>query len=79
LRPHWISKRSNFWFRRNNAPEDFTFVYVDPTQGVHRPAFDHEGVARALRVQGVKASATNLPFSWIDTKEGPVLLQTSER
>jgi dipeptidyl-peptidase 4 len=69
LRPHWISKRSNFWFRRNNAPEDFTFVYVDPTQGVHRPAFDHEGVARALRVQGVKASATNLPFSWIDTKD----------
>jgi dipeptidyl-peptidase-4 len=66
VRPHWISRSNKFWFRRSNAPGDSTFVYIDPNQGLRQPAFDHDGVARALRQKGVEASAANLPFAWID-------------
>ncbi|PSN74199.1 hypothetical protein BS50DRAFT_567071 [Corynespora cassiicola Philippines] len=69
LRPHWISQSSSFWFRRSNAPGDSSFIYVDPNQRVRRPAFDHEEVASALREQGIKAMAGDLPFTWIDTED----------
>jgi dipeptidyl-peptidase-4 len=66
MQPHWISGGNTFWFRRSNAPENTTFVYVDPNQGLRQPAFDHDGVASALIQHGVKASALNLPFDRID-------------
>lgn len=69
VQPHWISKRNTFWFRRSNAPKDSTFIYVDPNQGLRRPVFDHNGVASALRQHGIEASASNLPFTWIEVKD----------
>ncbi|CAI6331685.1 unnamed protein product [Periconia digitata] len=59
--PHWTSDRSTFWFRR----QDSTFMYVDSDHGVHEPAFDHEGVAKALRLNGIEADAAKLPFDSI--------------
>ncbi|KAL1606243.1 hypothetical protein SLS60_003645 [Paraconiothyrium brasiliense] len=69
MKPHWISGSNKFWFRESHAPEDSTFVYIDPDQGLRQPAFDHDGVAKALRQQGVEASVTNLPFVWIDASD----------
>jgi dipeptidyl-peptidase-4 len=69
VRPQWISRSNKFWFRRSNAPGDATFIYIDPNMGLRRPAFDHDGVARALRQQGIEASAANLPFTWIDMND----------
>jgi dipeptidyl-peptidase-4 len=69
VRPHWISRSNRFWFRRSNAPGNFTFVYVDPSRGLRQPAFDHDGLARALIQQGVEASAGSLPFTWIDVND----------
>ncbi|KAH8730017.1 hypothetical protein GQ44DRAFT_700687 [Phaeosphaeriaceae sp. PMI808] len=69
VQPRWILNSNTFWFQRSNAPKDSTFIYVDPNRGVRRPAFDHHGVASALRKQGIEASAAKLPFSWIDAQE----------
>jgi dipeptidyl-peptidase-4 len=69
VRPRWISRSNKFWFRRSNAPGDFTFIYIDPSRGLRHPAFDHDGVARALMKQGIEASAANLPFTWIDVSD----------
>jgi dipeptidyl-peptidase 4 len=64
--PHWIAHSSTFWYRRDIAPGQFSFVSVDAEQGVRRPAFDHEGLAKALNDEGAKADANALPFAWID-------------
>jgi hypothetical protein len=69
VRPQWILRSDKFWFRRSNAPGDFTFIYVDPSRGLRHPAFDHDGVAGALKQQGIEASAASLPFTWIDVDE----------
>jgi len=69
VRPQWISRSNKFWFRESNAPDDSTFVYIDPNQGLRQPAFDHDGVATALRQQGIEASAASLPFTWIDLND----------
>jgi dipeptidyl-peptidase-4 len=69
VRPRWISRSNKFWFRRSNAPRDFTFIYVDPSRSLRHPVFDHKGVARALVQQGIEASATSLPFTWIDVND----------
>jgi dipeptidyl-peptidase-4 len=69
VQPRWISRSNKFWFRRSNAPRDFTFIYVDPSRSLRHPVFDHKGVARALVQQGIEASATSLPFTWIDVND----------
>jgi dipeptidyl-peptidase-4 len=69
VRPRWISRSNKFWFRRSNAPGDSTFIFVDPSRSLRHPVFDHDGVARALVQQGIEASATSLPFRWIDVND----------
>jgi len=69
VQPKWISRSNRFWFRRINAPGESTFIYVDPSQGLRKPAFDHDGLARALVQRGIEASAASLPFTWIDMDE----------
>jgi dipeptidyl-peptidase-4 len=69
VRPQWISRSNKFWFRKSNASGDSTFIYTDPSRGLRQPAFDHDGVARALIQQGIEASAASLPFTWIDVNE----------
>lgn len=64
--PQWIAQSSAFWYRRDFAPGQFSFVSVDAEQGVRQPAFDHEGLAKALQDKGVKADANALPFARID-------------
>ncbi|MCJ1461767.1 hypothetical protein MMC07_000366 [Pseudocyphellaria aurata] len=64
--PRWIADSSAFWYRRDIAPDRFSFVAVRAEQGVRQPAFDHEGLAKALRDKGVEADADQLPFRWID-------------
>lgn len=64
--PRWTADSSAFWYRRDIAPGRFSFVAVRAEQGIRRPAFDHEGLAKALRDEGVKADADQLPFTWID-------------
>ena len=69
VRPRWISRSNKFWFWRSNAPGDSTFIYVDPNRDLRQPAFDHDGVAKALTEQGIEASATSLPFTWIGVND----------
>jgi dienelactone hydrolase len=64
--PHWLPSGSAFWYRRHIAPGKFEFVLVNGTTGESRPAFDHDGLAHALRKRGTEVEAESLPFDWID-------------
>ncbi len=64
--PQWIGHSNCFWYRRDVGPSQFSFVSVDAEQGVRRPAFDHERLAKALNDHGVEADGNALPFAWID-------------
>jgi len=44
--PTWIGD-DRFWYR-NDIPEGYAFVLVDPDRDVQRPAFDHVKLAAAL-------------------------------
>ncbi|MCJ1390775.1 hypothetical protein MMC18_003636 [Xylographa bjoerkii] len=64
--PQWIGHDSLFWYRRDIRPGRFPFVSVDAAQGVRRPTFNHERLAKALNDRGVEAYADALPFTWVD-------------
>ena len=49
--------------KRCRTPAKFSFVSVDAEQGVRRPAFNHEWLAKALNGHGVEAHANALPFT----------------
>jgi dipeptidyl-peptidase-4 len=61
VRPTWIDD-DRFWYR-NQIPEGYEFVLVDPARGMRAPAFDHARVAAALaRATGTPYEAWRLPF-----------------
>lgn len=67
--PHWLAHSSTFWYRIDVAAGQFSFFSVDAEQGIRRPAFDHEGLAKALNDEGIKADANGFPFAWIDLSD----------
>ena len=46
---NWIDDGEQFWYMKQH-PYGFRFTLVDSATGMERDAFDHEGVAEALRV-----------------------------
>lgn len=65
--PQWVGKESCFWYLREVDDLKHSFIYVDPAQGIRRPAFDHELLAEKLRSSaGIEAEADALPFKSID-------------
>src|SRR5690242_9066603 len=46
VQPHWIGNSGRFWYRRDG--QDGQEFVVVTAKGVKSPAFDHEGLARAL-------------------------------
>ncbi|KAG7009740.1 hypothetical protein G7Y79_00001g000120 [Physcia stellaris] len=64
--PIWIGDGNKFWYRRTIRPSESCFVFVDPEQGIRRPAFDHDRLAKELSDRNIEAKAHTLPFTWID-------------
>ncbi|KAF7505263.1 hypothetical protein GJ744_001126 [Endocarpon pusillum] len=65
--PRWIGSGNAFWYRRDFGADQFSFVTVDPEQGLRQPSFDHERLAKSLRDVGIEANADSLPLTSIDT------------
>ena len=61
---HWFEDRPQFWYRRQNATNRFTFVRVNASTATKRPAFDHARLANAWqRALGKTLDPENLPIS----------------
>jgi dipeptidyl aminopeptidase/acylaminoacyl peptidase len=59
--PRWIDE-NRFWYRKRIGL-GHEFIYVDPTTGVRRPAFDHQRLAASLSsASGVSCEPYALPF-----------------
>lgn len=58
----WVGDGSSCWYRRETG-QGHEWIVLDAANGEHRPAFDHEQLAEALRGLGHKAEAAKLPIS----------------
>lgn len=70
--PHWLPGGSSFWYRHYLSPGKSEFMLVDCVDRTRRPAFNHEGLAEALRSEAESAepkqdiSPNSLPFIWFE-------------
>ncbi|KAH8767208.1 hypothetical protein F5883DRAFT_670419 [Diaporthe sp. PMI_573] len=70
--PHWLPGGSSFWYRHYLSPGKSEFILVDCVDQTRRLAFNHEGLADALRSQAESAeleqeiSPNSLPFTWFE-------------
>src|ERR1700744_5012387 len=70
-RPTWMAD-GGFWYR-DNGPDGFTFVVVDPVKGTKAPAFEQAKLAAALTAATggkMKADAQHLVISEIVFSDG---------
>ncbi len=69
VRPTWLAG-DRFWYR-NQVPDGFEFVLVDPVARTRRPAFDHAALAATLsRMTDTTWDALHLPFSRFEYTDG---------
>lgn len=58
------------WYRREFAVGKFEFIFVDPSKGIRRTAFNHKTLATLMdgleRQTVQKTNPDSLPFAWID-------------
>lgn len=67
ISPHWLPYSSSFWYRHELLTSKFTFVFVSPSKGIRRTAFNHKTLANLLFDHtGSNINPDNLPFAWID-------------
>jgi dipeptidyl-peptidase-4 len=75
--PHWVGNSADFWYSRQTK-DGIEFTLVDAATGEKRPAFDHEGIAKALINTGRdEVAASNLPFSRFEYSEDRTAIQFS--
>jgi dipeptidyl aminopeptidase/acylaminoacyl peptidase len=68
--PRWIGDSHRFWYRKS-VPGGHTFLLVDATNPVKRPAFDHTRLAAGLSsALDTTFTATTLPFSQFEFTDG---------
>jgi dipeptidyl-peptidase 4 len=51
--PHWYAENTHFWYRNDLHHGMREFIVVDAVQGIRRPAFDHDLLAKAMRESGI--------------------------
>lgn len=70
--PHWLPGGDSFWYRHYLSPGKYEFILVDCVSQTRRPAFNHEGLADALKSRAESAekeqeiSSNSLPFTLIE-------------
>lgn len=70
--PHWLPGGDSFWYRHYLSPGKSEFILVDCVNQTRRPAFNHEGLADALKSRAESAeqkqdiSPNSLPFTLIE-------------
>ena len=64
--PQWVGENGCFCYLREVEDGKHSFIYVDPSKEIRRPAFDHELLAGKLGSSaGIEAKADALPFKTI--------------
>lgn len=67
ITPNWIGGGSRFWYTRQEAGGNRTFMLVDPMAGKKGPAFDHAKMAATIsKLSGQPADAAKLPLTRLE-------------
>jgi dipeptidyl aminopeptidase/acylaminoacyl peptidase len=67
VKPHWFADNTRFWYRNDLAEGAREFLLVDATNGLRRPAFDHQRLAAALAATtGQEVKPDHLPLEDLD-------------
>ena len=62
--PFWQEDKISFYYRKNLSGRNWEYIYVNPTVGIKRTAFDHNKVAQVLgEISGKKNEAARLRIS----------------
>jgi dipeptidyl aminopeptidase/acylaminoacyl peptidase len=70
INPHWFENHKKFWYRNDLRGGSREFIVVDAEQGLRRPAFDHDKLAKALSSAAQESfAADRLPFTEIEFLE----------
>lgn len=70
--PHWLPGGNSFWYRHYLSPGKSEFILVNCVNQTRRPAFNHEGLADALKRRAGSAEQeqdigpNSQPFTLID-------------
>ena len=71
VQPHWCADQAKFWYRVSVGRDADEFILVDAEKGLRQSAFDHAGLAEALKAAGVKeVLPEKLPLDNLEFESG---------